>query len=248
MQQYFINENVEMKSYILSKEDSFHIVKVMRKQNGDKIFIAFANKERYICNIVDNNIDGVVIEPVEKVETTTELNAHITIAIPPLKNDKFEYLIQKATELGVSEIVIFNSERNVAKIKEDKVEAKIKRWEKIVKEASEQSKRAIIPTITYCKNIKSVIENYDSFNYKVIAYENEAQNDSNDNLKQLLNNDLQQKSIIAIFGSEGGLALKEVEQFNANNYASVGLGKRILRAETAPLYLVSCLAYFIELN
>lgn len=247
MQQYFVKEKAEKKSYFLSKDDSFHIIKVMRKIEGDKVFIAFED-ERYVCEILKISKDGVEVFPVEKVDYSTELSTKVTIAIPPLKNDKLEYLIQKSTELGVSEIVIFNSERNVAKIKNDKIKTKLTRWQKIAKEAAEQAKRGIIPEIIYIDSIKNLIENYQNYNIKVIAYENEAQNEKNANLKNILNSNLNNKNIIAVFGSEGGLAITEVNEFNEKQYLSIGLGKRILRAETAPLYFLSCIAYFSELN
>lgn len=248
MQQYFVNENVENKKFILSSDDSFHIVRVMRKNVYDKVYVAFANEKRYVCNIVELDVNGVGVVPIEEVTQTTELPVDITIAIPPLKNDKLEYLIQKATELGVKNIVLFNSERNIAKIKADKVESKLKRWEKIVKEAAEQSKRAALPTLSYKSSIKELIASTSNIDYKVIAYENEAQNSTNNNLSQLLHADLYNKSVIAIFGSEGGLAQGEVDTFTNNDYKTIGLGKRILRAETAPLYFVSCVSYFAELD
>ncbi|MBF0714387.1 16S rRNA (uracil(1498)-N(3))-methyltransferase [Gemella sp. GH3] len=248
MQQYFIDEKFEYKNFVLSKDDSFHIIKVMRKKVGDKIFIAFSNKERYICSIEDNKLDGVVVFPVEKVELSTELSVQITIAIPPLKNDKIEYLIQKSTELGVSEIVLFNSERNISKIKDSKIESKLTRWNKIAKEAAEQSKRGAIPTISYKSSINELIYNYGYYDYKIVAYEEEAKNMKNNNLKQLLTQNLENGKIVAVFGSEGGLSSKEVNYLNDNGYKSVGLGKRILRAETAPLFFLSCIAYFVELN
>lgn len=248
MQQYFIKENYNKQNFTLSKDDSFHIVRVMRKKVGDKVFAAFADNKRYVCELVKVDVEGVEIFPLEEVEYSTELDIDITIAIPPLKNDKIEYLIQKATELGVRNIVLFDSERNIAKIKADKFDSKKKRWEKIAKEASEQSKRGIIPTINYEKTISSLIENSREIDYKLIAYENEANNTTNNNLSQFLNGDLYKKSVIAIFGSEGGLSEKEVSVFNENDYKSIGLGKRILRAETAPLFFLSSVAYFSELN
>ena len=109
MQQYFVNKNFNLNSeYELSKEDSNHIVRVMRKNINDKVFIVFNDEIKYICNIIDNNIDRVIVEPFEKVEESNELNTKITVAIPPLKNDKIEYLLQKLTELGVFNIILFN--------------------------------------------------------------------------------------------------------------------------------------------
>ena len=185
MQQYFINEDLNVEStYELSKDDSNHIVRIMRKKIEDKVYVVFNNEIKYICTIVDNNADKVLITPYEQVIGTNELSTKITVAIPPLKNDKIEYLMQKLTELGVSNIVLFNSERNVAKVKKDKVDSKLNRWNKIVKEAAEQSKRNIIPDITYVDSLKDLIAFSKKFDYKVVAYEKESVNEKNINLNQ----------------------------------------------------------------
>ena len=183
MQQYFLNEELNVEStYELSKDDSNHIVRIMRKKINDKVYVVFNNEVKYICNIIDNNVDKVLITPYEQVDGSNELSTKITVAIPPLKNDKIEYLIQKLTELGVSNIVLFNSERNIAKIKKDKVDSKLNRWNKIIKEAAEQSKRNIIPDITYVDSLKELVSFSENYNYKVVAYEKESVNE--DNIKQ----------------------------------------------------------------
>ena len=247
MQQYFLNEELNVDStYELSKDDSNHIVRIMRKKINDKVYVVFNNEIKYICNIIDNNVDKVLITPYEHVDGSNELPIKITVAIPPLKNDKIEYLIQKITELGVSNIVLFNSERNIAKIKKDKVDSKLNRWNKIIKEAAEQSKRNIIPDITYVDSLGDLIKFSENYDYKVVAYEKESVNEDNINLKKLLNSDLNNKDVIAVFGSEGGLSEQEIDNLIDGNFDVIGLGKRILRAETAPLYFVSCVAYFSE--
>ncbi|MBU0278287.1 MULTISPECIES: 16S rRNA (uracil(1498)-N(3))-methyltransferase [unclassified Gemella] len=248
MQQYFLDEKFEEKEFTLNEDDSFHILRVMRKKVGASIYIVFSDKKKYVCSIVDINNKCVNILPISAVADKTELPTKTKIAIPPLKSDKIEYLIQKSTELGVREIIIFNSERNIAKIKSDKLNLKLKRWEKIAKEASEQSKRSLIPSIKYVDSIRNLINENEDIDYKVIAYENESQNENNNNLSKLLNSDLFEKSVIAVFGSEGGFSEKEVLEFNNCGYSSIGLGRRILRAETAPLYFLSCVAYFSEIN
>lgn len=248
MQQYFVNFKFENKNFDLSKDDSFHIEKVMRKKINDKIYVVFSDEKKYICNILEIKNNIVTVIPFEEVKNTNELDVNITIAIPPLKGEKLDYLLQKSTELGVKNIVLFNSERNISKIKENKIESKLERYSKILKEASEQSKRNFIPKIFYKNNIGKVIENFQDFDYKIIAHENESNNFDNNNLKELLLSKLTNKNVICIFGSEGGLSEKEVKIFEEKNYKKIGLGKRILRAETAPLYFLSCLAYFSELN
>lgn len=247
MQQYFLNEELNVDStYELSKDDSNHIVRIMRKKINDKVYVVFNNEIKYICNIIDNNVDKVLITPYEHVDGSNELPIKITVAIPPLKNDKIEYLIQKITELGVSNIVLFNSERNIAKIKKDKVDSKLNRWNKIIKEAAEQSKRNIIPDITYVDSLGDLIKFSENYDYKVVAYEKESVNEDNINLKKLLTSDLNDKDVIAVFGSEGGLSEQEIDSLIEGKFDVIGLGKRILRAETAPLYFVSCVAYFSE--
>ncbi|WP_314406375.1 16S rRNA (uracil(1498)-N(3))-methyltransferase [uncultured Gemella sp.] len=247
MQQYFLNEELNIEStYELSKEDSNHIVRIMRKQNNDKVYVVFKNEIKYICTIIDNNVDKVLVAPYEQVSGSNELPTKITVAIPPLKNDKIEYLIQKLTELGVSNIVLFNSERNIAKIKKDKVDSKLNRWSKIIKEASEQSKRNLIPDITYVDSLRDLVNFSEKYDHKVVAYEKESVNEDNINLKNLLNSELNNKDVIAVFGSEGGLSENEISILTENKFSVIGLGKRILRAETAPLYFVSCVAYFSE--
>ena len=247
MQQYFLNEELNVNSiYGLSKDDSNHIVRIMRKKINDKVYVVFNNEIKYICNIIDNNVDKVLITPYEQVDGSNELPIKITVAIPPLKNDKIEYLIQKITELGVSNIVLFNSERNIAKIKKDKVDSKLNRWNKIIKEAAEQSKRNIIPDITYVDSLGDLIKFSENYDYKVVAYEKESVNEDNVNLKKLLTSDLNNKDVIAVFGSEGGLSEQEIDSLIDGKFDVIGLGKRILRAETAPLYFVSCVAYFSE--
>ena len=247
MQQYFLNEELNINStYELSKDDSNHIVRIMRKQKDDKVYVVFNKEIKYICTIVDNNVDKVLVTPYEQVDGSNELSTKITVAIPPLKNDKIEYLIQKLTELGVSNILLFNSERNIAKIKKDKVDSKLNRWSKIVKEGAEQSKRNLIPDITYVDSLRDLIIFSEKYNHKVVAYEKESVNEDNINLKNLLHSNLNNKDVIAVFGSEGGLSENEINILTENNFDVIGLGKRILRAETAPLYFVSCVAYFSE--
>lgn len=249
MQQYFLNEELNINStYELSKDDSNHIVRIMRKQKNDKVYVVFNKEIKYICTIVDNNVDKVLVTPYEQVDGSNELSTKITVAIPPLKNDKIEYLIQKLTELGVSNILLFNSERNIAKIKKDKVDSKLNRWSKIVKEAAEQSKRNLIPDITYVDSLRDLIIFSEKYNHKVVAYEKESVNEDNINLKNLLHSNLNNKDVIAVFGSEGGLSENEINILTENDFDVIGLGKRILRAETAPLYFVSCVAYFSEFN
>ena len=84
MQQYFLNEELNINStYELSKDDSNHIVRIMRKQKNDKVYVVFNKEIKYICTIVDNNVDKVLVTPYEQVDGSNELSTKITVAIPP---------------------------------------------------------------------------------------------------------------------------------------------------------------------
>ena len=91
MQQYFVNDKFDINAtYVLSKDDSNHIVRIMRKKISDKIYVVFNDEIKYICSIINDNIEGVIVKPYEEVIGSNELPTKITIAIPPLKNDKTE--------------------------------------------------------------------------------------------------------------------------------------------------------------
>lgn len=120
------------------------------------------------------------------------------------------------------------------------------RWNKIVKEAAEQSYRLVIPTIEFVSNLKKVYVNIDKYDYVLIAYEDAAKEGEMSEFKRALEQFSKGDRVLIIFGPEGGLSPDEIEMFKNNSYI-VGLGHRILRAETAPLYALSAISYEKEL-
>ena len=150
MQRYFNNSKEDI--FSLSNDDSYHITKVMRNKIGEKIEVVI-DKELFICEIVSLD-KNVVVKKLEKVEQDSELPCHITIAQSLVKEQKMDLILQKSCELGVSEIIPINTTRSVVKL--DKKETKkIDRWNKILKEAAEQSKRVIIPEVKEILDINS---------------------------------------------------------------------------------------------
>ena len=149
MQKFFV-ENSQIKNDIVEiiGNDVNHISNVLRLQKQDKIII---------CNKEENKSYQAIITEIEKekvtcqiekiIEETTESNVHITIFQGLPKADKMEYIIQKATEIGVNEIIPISMTRSIVKIKESEATKKIERWQKIAEVAAKQSKRDRIPTI-----------------------------------------------------------------------------------------------------
>lgn len=221
MQQYFIENELHVNDLSDLREDViYHLTKVLRCTN-EEFRVVDANHDIYLCRL-ENKKARVI----EKLEENNELDVDITAIVSLIKSDKFELTLQKLTELGVKRIVPYNAKRSV--VKENKPEKKLERYKKILMEASEQSHRNIIPEIEKAIDFKD-LKNYMS-DLNLIAYEKEDINSKSE---------LKAKSITFIIGPEGGFTSDEVDSIKALGFKSISLGKRILRAETAALYLSS---------
>jgi len=236
MQRYFY-ENID-KELLLNKEDSYHIIKVMRKELGDKIEIV-SDKKVYITKIINIVSDLVTVEVIEEKETNNELKCEVVVAQALVKEQKMDYILQKATELGVSEIIPLETTRSIVKLdkKEDK---KIIRWQSIAKEASEQSKRNVIPKINGVTSIKKLAE-LNNFKYKLLCTVNEASR----SIKTVLSNIEDSDRILVVIGPEGGFDPKEEAYLMESGFISVSLGDRVLRTETASSFVLSCINYIL---
>ncbi|MDD6302825.1 MAG: RsmE family RNA methyltransferase [Bacillales bacterium] len=236
MQRYFVNE-IKDNYVILDKEQAHHIVNVMRMKIGDYISCVF-QKSVYLCKI--NSINPLKVEIEEDLRENHELNNPIILLYCLPKGEKLELVIQKATEIGVSEIILIQSERCIAKINKENKDKKLARFNKIALEASEQSKRNIVPLINKVIDYKQ-IKDY-KFDHMFIAYENEKQNFFKEQLMKVKENE----SVAVLVGSEGGFSKQEVEYACSLGYQSISLGKRILRSETAAIFSLSCISFMLE--
>ena len=167
MQRYFSN-SLTNNIFTLSKDDSYHIKKVMRMNNFDRIEIVH-DSMTYICEII--NLDNLVeARIVEKIKEDAEFNKKVILVQSLVNEQKMDLILQKSTELGISEIYAYKATNSVVK-ENDKSNKKIERWQRIVKEASEQSKRTIIPQIKGIISLKELI-NIDA-NLKIMLSVNE---------------------------------------------------------------------------
>jgi 16S rRNA (uracil1498-N3)-methyltransferase len=182
------------------------------------------------------------------LEETKELPIQVAIASGLPKGDKLELIIQKATELGAHKFVPFNAARSIVKWDDKKGDKKLERWKKIAKEAAEQSHRSIVPTITKPFSFESLIQDSKNFDYKIVAYEEEAKAGEKSHFASLLSKMETGQSLLVVFGPEGGLTEKEVQKLMDNGFLACGLGPRILRTETAPFYVLSAISYHFELQ
>ncbi len=233
MQRYFLKKTDDV--LVLENDDIFHLKKVMRSKKGD-VFEGIIDGSVYLCKI--NQLEPFMFNTFEKLDESNELPVKVTVAIGLIKGDKMNYMIQKLVELGVYEIIFLNLNRNVVKISSDK----LLRYSKIVKEAAEQSKRNVMPKVEKLLNLEQLSRL--QYNHKLVAYENlksEKFNFLHELSKVKLNDNM-----LIVFGPEGGLEQKEYNYLIENSYVGISLGKRILRAETAPLYCLSNIASTFE--
>lgn len=231
MQRYFAKEKKDNKITLLDS-DIHHITKVMRMNINDNIEVIY-DKKLYLCRIVDN----YEIEVIQEIEEDNELNIDVTIAIGMVKEQKFDLIIQKLTELGVKEIIPIAMERSIVKLDNSKINKKLDRWNMICKEASEQSKRDIVPKVNVPMTLKELVKiDYDT---KLICSVKQKDN--------FINSYLQHKEecakMLVVIGPEGGVSNKEEEFLNNNSFISVSLGSRVLRVETAAIYVASVINY-----
>ena len=227
MQQYFYDVKLKQNDIIpLDKDTLYHIKKVLRKGNDYLFRIADNSRKIYKCKLVDDNA-----QVIEELDENNELDVNITAILALFKNDKYELCIQKLVELGVNRIVPFEAERSVVKGSSNKSE----RLCKIAREAAEQSHRNIIPEITDTIKLKDLDKYMSENNY--IAYESENVLNSQFNVGS---------SLSYIIGPEGGFSDTEYEKIKELGFYSISLGKRILRAETAAIYMTSVIVSKIQ--
>jgi 16S rRNA (uracil1498-N3)-methyltransferase len=227
MQRYFaINKKLD-----ISKEDIHHITNVMRMKVNDNIELIYENV-LYLCvieSITKNNVNYRIISE-NKIENNKEYR--VVIAASLIKN--FDYMLQKATELDVDEIIPLVANRNVIKINDN---SKIDRWNKICKEASEQCHRINMPVIhniTSINNLKNYIKDVN-----ILC----SVNNATISIKEVMKNTNIHDTILIVIGPEGGFTNEEEKILMEYGFISTTLGDNILRAETVPLYILSVINY-----
>jgi 16S rRNA (uracil1498-N3)-methyltransferase len=164
------------------------------------------------------------------------------------KSDKLDTIIQKAVECGASKIVPFQSERCVVKIKNDAEDKKRERRQRISAEAAKQCGRSVIPEVCNSITYKEALADAQNNDLILFCYEGDGTQSLGDILKNAFTSKCDIPKSIAIFiGSEGGFSINEAENAKSCGAVMTGLGKRILRTETASGFILACLVCFTEL-
>lgn len=232
MQRYFTNEKNE-NGYVLNKDDEYHIKKVMRMKINDCIEIV-DNKKVYLCKI--KSLEPLKVDMEEEINENNEFDKKIIVVQSLVNENKMDLILQKGTELGAYSFYGYKSVNSVIK-ENNKSDKKVDRWQKIVKESSEQSKRNIIPKVEKIIDIKELCEL--KADLKLILSVKEKSN----SIKNVLQSNRCCDTMIIVIGPEGGFDLKEEDTLVNNGFERVTLGKRVLRTETASLVALSMINY-----
>lgn len=242
---FFAKENADCNGrFFINGNDHNHIRNVLRMKTGEEFLVSFEGNS-HLCVLESIDGDTSVAKIVTENYQSTELPVYIHLFQGLPKADKMELIIQKCTELGVSEITPAEMRNCVVKLEEKKKKSKTERWQAIAESAAKQSKRNLIPTVNTPLSLGAIIEKADDFDLFLVPYESEDGMRSTQNALAKIEKG---SKIAILIGPEGGFDEKEIEKCKEKGMTVVSLGKRILRTETAAITSVGMCMLYSELN
>ena len=240
MHRFFISpENISESKVIFPNDISRQLYKVFRSKKGDYCLVFDGTGTEYLVNFNQVSSSEAFGDILEIINVSREPAVKLFLYQALIKSDRFEYAIQKSVELGVHEIIPVLSERTEYAIPSD---SRFKRWENIIREAAEQSKRTILPALRSPITLNEALQQ--SPKRSIIPWEME----NSKGIKEVLHNikeDINENTFdMGIFiGPVGGFSQKEIEFAIYNKITPVSLGPRIFRAETAGIIAATAILY-----
>lgn len=227
---------------VLDGPTARQIAKVLRLKAGDAITLLDGCGNAHQAAIRTVSLDRVVADISASRLDINEPRLRLVLASCLPKSDRIEFIIQKCTELGISEMVLVESERTVTRIDRDSQPKKLERWRRIACEASEQCGRSRVPCLTGVIDYAKLMAMIPGFPLAIVAWEEE----DGLSLREALKDKKDVESVLLIIGPEGGLTEKEVEAAKSAGAISVSLGGRLLRTDTAAIATCAAVMYEIE--
>jgi 16S rRNA (uracil1498-N3)-methyltransferase len=228
---------------VIRGDDAFHIARALRMAEGDEITVCDMHGTEHTCTLTKIRDDACECRINESRNGKTEPPVHITLYMAYPKGDKLETVVQKAVELGAAEITPFESSRCIKRPKAEKAEKQLARLTRIAEEAAKQCGRSRLPRVNPSLTYKEVLSTV-SADICLFCYEGDGAR----SLKAVLSEAGKVSSVAVIVGSEGGFSQSEAEAAREAGFMICNLGPRILRCETAPSYVLSCISYQLELE
>ncbi|MCM3698564.1 16S rRNA (uracil(1498)-N(3))-methyltransferase [Paenibacillus macerans] len=246
MQRYFVEPSqFGEREVAIVGEDARHIGKVMRSKPGDKLIVSDGISREVLAEITTMEPQQVTALIIETLAASGEPWLQVTVAQSLPKGDKMETVIQKCTEIGASVFLPFLSARTVVQYDQKKEEKRLGRWRKIAKEAAEQAHRSKIPAVEMPVKWEGLMAALGSCDLVCLCYEKEHGQQLRDVLQPFAKriDPKQTYKIAVVVGPEGGFSEEEVREAEAKGAVAVGLGRRILRTETAAMAALTCIMY-----
>ncbi len=222
----FFKEHFETAPFI-DGDDAKHILKSLRMTVGEPLTVSDTHGFDYKCRISACSADRVELEITEKTKNDTEPTVFVTLYLCMTKGDKMDLAVRQAVEMGVSAVVPVISTNCVSRPDEKSLIKKQERWQKIAVEAAGQSGRGILPEVRPTVSFSEAVKSATADDKCLFCYELAE--------KPLSKTEIKGKTVSVIIGPEGGFTQKEAETLKENGAETISLGKRILRAETAPV-------------
>ncbi len=251
MPRFFVpKEQISDTAVVIMGDDAHHISRALRMAAGERITVCDMQSAEYECELTDFLPDRVCARILDTRTSDTEppYHAHVFQALP--KGDKLDSVVQKAVECGAAELTTFESERCVVRLKGENEGKKVERRQRIALEAAKQSGRGIVPTVHSTLSFARAVEEASRAQIALFCYEGEGTEPLPTVLKRCkaeLAADAV-PTVSLLIGSEGGFSPSEAEAAKQAGLIPVGLGKRILRTETAASFALACLVYELEMN
>ncbi|MDQ0339616.1 16S rRNA (uracil1498-N3)-methyltransferase [Caldalkalibacillus uzonensis] len=246
MQRYFLPpEQITQNQCMITGQDAHHVLRVMRLSPGDRVICCDGCGRTVVAELTRLDTHAVYGDIVQELNEKRELPVQVTIAQGLPKGDKMEWVLQKGTELGAARFVPFVSERTIVKYDQKKAVKKRERWQRIIKEAAEQSNRQYLPQLSPIITIDKLARL--KADVKLVADEEQSTKPPlPSTFVQALDHLQEQKHLVVAIGPEGGFSRDEINFLKQYGFTPISLGRRILRTETASQYVLAAISFYFE--
>lgn len=244
MPRFFIEnpaESIRENTVTICGEDARHISRSLRMKVGEKLDVSDFSGYVYSCEIDGFTEDTVSLRILEKTLCESEPNVKVRIFQALPKGDKLDTVIQKCTELGAYDFTPVLTSRCISRPDDKSAKKKCERWQKISAEAAKQCGRGIIPKVNDVCSFEKALSEMSGCTLALMCYECEDGYSVKKCIEENLSSLKDSASVSVFIGPEGGISPDEAEKAKKSGIITVGLGKRILRTETAPLFAVSAI-------
>lgn len=243
MHRFFVNAQAIRPDKVVIDDSRVHQIRdVLRMKTGDEIIVLDNTGLEYNVRLTNISVKEIVGEVIEKKQSESEPHTKITLFQSMLVREKFEFVLQKCTEIGVTRFVPVITERSIVRRAEKITGQKLARYESIITEAAEQSARGKIPLLNSPIDLSQAASDLKGFDICLVGSTQKCRS-----LKNILRDSKSLTESIALFiGPEGGFSEKEIEFLESRAVQSFSLGKRILRTETAAVAASAIILYELE--